>query len=158
MACGGVFAIAQGNKYTLGVDAFYDNGICRDGDNKRITGIVRSVDDDGDMYVWQVKNGLITFSWAFYPSGRLATEFPFKNGVTEGNAKLYYESGRLKWTYPYVNDKKQGVATGYADNGRILMKITYKNDRAVSGACANGRALTFAELTNLMNGLNVDCY
>ncbi|GHU85226.1 hypothetical protein AGMMS49941_04720 [Deferribacterales bacterium] len=182
MACGGVFAIAQGNEYTLEVDAFYDKGIIRDGDNKRITGIVRFVRDDGYPVVWQVKNGLITFGWAYYPSGSLYVEIPFKNGVLEGTEKFYYEdgslymeahykngvpegtektyyeNGRLWWTHPYVNGKRQGVSTCYAENGRIIMKITYKNYRAVSGACANGRALTFAELTNLMNGLNVECY
>ena len=58
---------------------------------------------------------------------------------------------------PYKNGKLEGYSQVYNKNGRLWGKILYRNDKIVSGACADGRVWTNAELTNWQNGHEVFC-
>ena len=93
----------------------------------------------------------------YYENGKLQGDCTFKNDKKEGIVRIYYENGKLWVEFPVKNDKKEGYASVYTKNGKFCGKILYRNDKSVSGTCANGRALTNAEITKWLNGQAATC-
>ena len=93
----------------------------------------------------------------YYESGALRIEGTYKNGKQEGITKVYYESGALWIEGTFKNDKYEGIAKMYDEYGALWIAIKYQNDKAVRGICGNGRELTYTEIENWNNGLDVNC-
>lgn len=97
----------------------------------------------------------------YYESGKLKSEAPYKDNKIEGVVKCYYESGKLMSEIPYTANKKEGIEKVYRENGKMFATVTYASGSAISGLCHNTNGTTTswtnAELTNWVNGLEVEC-
>ncbi len=87
----------------------------------------------------------------YYENGSLMFEAPLKNGKVEGIAKTYYQNGNLASEIPYKNDKREGISKTYYSNGDFAFSTTYQDDIIINGKCANGKALTNADIDMLLD-------
>ena len=56
----------------------------------------------------------------FYPNGKIFSTMNVKNGVLDGEAKLYYENGKMN-----------GIVTTYSEDGKVIKKIEVKDGEVV---------------------------
>ena len=75
-------------------------------------------------------NGIVK---EFFPSGKVAAEVPYKNGVRKGAGKMFYESGKLYATETY-DVTLNGPTVTYYDTGVVQAKLNYK-DGLLDGLC-----------------------
>ena len=54
-----------------------------------------------------------------------------KNGILDGEAKLYYENGKLKLVATNKNGKMNGIVTTYSEDGKVIKKIEVKDGEVV---------------------------
>jgi len=93
----------------------------------------------------------------YYESGELFSEILYEGDKIEGVAKFFYNHGKLKEEIPYKDGKTEGYHNFYTKDGKPLCKILYGDDKTLSGTCADGRALTNAELSNFEKGFKISC-
>lgn len=84
-------------------------------------------DDKGKVtskgnYKEDIKEG----NWIFNRKGKIEGEVSFKNGMTNGLAKLYDEDGKLSFKATYSDNSRSGAATLYFPNGKIMAEGFYK--------------------------------
>lgn len=93
----------------------------------------------------------VTIKKEYYPSGRLKTEIPYKDGKINGIQKIYYESGKLKEETSFVDGKKNGAAKIYYENGQLLAEASFICDK-INGVekkyYPNGQLLTETPLVD----------
>ena len=98
---------------------------------------------------------------SYYESGALERESPYKADKLEGTTKRYSESGALETEVQYKADKQEGREIIYREDGKLFISIIYVDDSPISGLChqSDGKTvnLTSAELSNLENGLEIEC-
>src|SRR5579859_3408467 len=63
----------------------------------------------------------------YYPSGKLKSEIPIKNGMKSGKGINYNESGTVSSTAMWANDLLNGENIIYNENGKINQINQYKN-------------------------------
>lgn len=64
----------------------------------------------------------------YYPSGKIETTVPSKNGVRHGLFKNFYETGELMYEGSFENGKQEGVFKLYYKNGDLKRENNFKND------------------------------
>ena len=152
-------------------------------EGKPVTGVMCSYDSNKILELkGSLKNGLEDgVLTAYYPNGKTRQETPYKNGVREGLTKAYYTNGQVSQETPHKNGVREGVTKYYEEDGvlsqeethknnllegtmkvydedgKLFIQILYKSDESVSGACANGRALTSKELEGWDSGYDIYC-
>ena len=72
----------------------------------------------------QVPDGYNEFK---YPSGKISSEGPMKNGQPEGYWKNYYENGHLKSEGNRLNHKLDSLWKFYDEDGILSVAVEYKN-------------------------------
>ncbi len=65
---------------------------------------------------------------AYYPSGKMAAELEYKDGVLSGPVKSYYDNGQLKASYSLIAGNMNGIYTKYRKNGQLEAEYNYVND------------------------------
>ena len=63
----------------------------------------------------------------FYPSGRIWAVTSYKNGLREGEEKIWYENGNLRSKCFYHKNMPNGLRTRYYSNGQIQVEYSYMN-------------------------------
>ena len=76
-------------------------------------------------YKGQEKDG----KWVYYHKGgeKINSEEIYKNGILEGERKVYYISGEISDIIPYKNGKMHGKVLMYSETGTILKEENYSN-------------------------------
>ncbi len=79
--------------------------------------------------------------WVYYFSdGKTVLSVEnYKNGLLDGEYKVFYKSGQLTELSHYKNGKKDGISLRYSDEGVLTENITYKD------GIANGYAIIYDE-------------
>jgi hypothetical protein len=94
-------------------------------------------------------------------NGILKNNAADKDDKKEDIVKQYYDDGRLSQETRYKNGLKEGEQRIYRKNGKMNLTITYAKDMPVSGMCyhsnGNKTSLTNAELMNRENGFSIVC-
>lgn len=102
----------------------------------------------------------------YHGKGRPAIETPYKNGVRNGEERIYYKKGMLRSRIPYKDDLIDGYAVKYWWTGKIWQKsrfikgvresftiqffedgtfagqALFKNDELIKIICVDGRTAT----------------
>ena len=68
----------------------------------------------------------------YYPSGKLKSTVPSKNGVPHGHNKIYFESGELMYEGEFENNNQEGLWKLYYINGVIQRENIFKNHIKIS--------------------------
>lgn len=83
--------------------------------------------EDGEFCDWKSFTGNETIT-AFFPSGGLAYEETFKDGLLEGPNKMYFQNGQLYYEFSYSKGNDEGTFVTYHPNGKIKEKGFHKWD------------------------------
>lgn len=75
--------------------------------------------------------------------GNLKMTTGFKNGLQNGETRIYYFDGKLKSTMTYIDGVKHGDLVEYWPNGNVMVRIPF-----VWGD-ANGKAITYTESNSI---------
>ena len=70
-------------------------------------------------------NGYLTIS---YPSGQIAEQTKYINGLQNGTSKRYYMNGELASLRHYVKGKKTAISKGWWPNGQLKFIGHYQSD------------------------------
>lgn len=54
-----------------------------------------------------------------------------KNGVINGEVKIYYENGKIKEFVFVKNGKREGVVRKYSEIGKVIKEVLYKDDKEI---------------------------
>ena len=65
----------------------------------------------------------------YYKSGKLWSEFHYKNNKLEGIAVGYYEDGSLLYKSNHKDGKPEGVSKEYHKNGKLSAETNFKNGK-----------------------------
>lgn len=86
------------------------------------------LDEDGNVIktIGKIPDGIVK---EYYESGKLKSEWNYKNGKLEGICKTYYESGELMFKYNYKEGKQDGITRSYYRNGRLKYEYKYRDGK-----------------------------
>jgi antitoxin component YwqK of YwqJK toxin-antitoxin module len=69
-------------------------------------------------------------SWIFYhPNGNIDGDSNYKDGILEGQSKIYFSDGKLKESGTYINGKASGHFIFYHENGSVWNEVDYKEGK-----------------------------
>ena len=70
-------------------------------------------------------------TWIYYHenSDSISAIEHYKNGLKNGNWKVFYKSGILAHELNYINGSKEGVVKEYNEDGKLIFEIQYKNGK-----------------------------
>lgn len=102
---------------------------CESEEDKKAGCVEKAYYDSGDLTMERpYKNGTENgVAKEYYDNGNLMLETPYKNGKREGMGKRYYESGNIHIEKPFKNDTTEGIEKHYYESGDILAEIPYTN-------------------------------
>lgn len=68
--------------------------------------------------------------WVYYHfnSKNVMMRETYKNGLLEGEKKVFYTNGSLAESTLYSKGKREGLSKKMAENGAVLEEVNYKND------------------------------
>ena len=67
----------------------------------------------------------------YFKSGKLSSEIPLINNISEGIGKGYYDDGSLYFEGTYSKDKEDGMFTYYSATGQITKIETWKEGKLI---------------------------
>ena len=122
---------------------FYSDGreVAReilDGDGKVIKangkipdGIIKEYYESGKLKTeWNYKNGKLKgICKTYYESGELMFRYNYKDGERDGVTRSYYKNRKLKYEYKYRGGKLEGIIKKYYRNGKLAFKWKYKDGK-----------------------------
>ena len=68
----------------------------------------------------------------YYKSGKIKSETKYKNGLKNGNYKLYDNNGKIILSETYKNNIRHGKRIQFGDSGEKLIEVEYKNNQIIS--------------------------
>jgi antitoxin component YwqK of YwqJK toxin-antitoxin module len=101
-----------------------------------LTGASRSFNENGAVvrtvnYVDGVRDGESVDYWPEKPA-QVERVVPYRKGVVHGAAKAYYLSGQLKWERPFRDNRQHGVEKQYTADGKIEKTVYWLDGRSVT--------------------------
>ena len=96
-----------------------------------IKGISRSYTDEGQVsrivpFVGGEREGDTTDYWPENPAV-VKQVLPYHKGKVDGVAKAYYLSGKLKWERPFKDNRQHGIEKQYAVDGTVEKTVYWLN-------------------------------
>jgi len=79
-----------------------------------------------ETYIKDKKNGV---SISYFPSGKVAEELTWKNGIRDGTWRQYYENGVIKMSSGFLNGKRTGAFLLNYPTNKPEWKGLYKDDK-----------------------------
>ena len=61
----------------------------------------------------------------YFPSGQIATDVEYSNGLVNGWAKEYFESGNIRFTATYKDSEPHGIREAYYESGQLFCLACY---------------------------------
>jgi antitoxin component YwqK of YwqJK toxin-antitoxin module len=94
-------------------------------------GVYSEFFDSGNLHqTFSFKNGLLNGECrVYFLSGKAEKEGFFKSGKAEGKSKLYYPDGSLKGVSEFKNGIRNGETFLYYKNGALKAKLFFKNGK-----------------------------
>lgn len=106
--------------------------------NKLVDGTVVTNELDpktGKKYkasVRDVKNGKrINKGYDYFPDGKIGNEWPYADGLLNGEAKSYYDNGQVYQITNYKDNKEDGVMKEFDDAGGQILEIVYERGNKI---------------------------
>ena len=118
---------AVGERVYTKAEIYWENGIIYDKELKKpLSGVYKAFYESGNLKTERpYKDGKIHgVEKSYYESGALMGEIIHNEGVVDGSVKNYYESGSLKSEIPYLTD---GVWKEYYESGKLKSELSHKN-------------------------------
>lgn len=92
-----------------------------------MNGEIFDYEDDGRIYHYFMKNGVIDGRFELYINDKLYLTSSYAGGKEEGLRNTYYPSGKLSSSVIISNDLLNGLYESFDENGRTVCRIPYKN-------------------------------
>ena len=67
--------------------------------------------------------------YTYYDNGVVSTKRPYKNGMLDGELKVYSKDGRIRRMIKFKDNKQHGEEIFYYENGNIEYKFNYKEGK-----------------------------
>ncbi len=93
------------------------------------------LDEDIGLYQGQPFTGVVR---AFHPNGMLKKEWPYRDGLWQGQCREWYSNGQVKREWHAVRGVAEGKMCEWHQNGQIRTNASY----------SKGVELTFDEWTH----------
>lgn len=89
---------------------------------------------DGIKYIGEIKNGLPNGNGKlYYSNGNLSFEGYFIDGLLNGTGKQFYQNGTLSYDGEWKDGKSNGNGKAYDPNGNLISDGVFKDNVLVSG-------------------------
>ena len=120
--------------YTLGYDAFFDNGSQTyiDLKKKPVTGHITDAKAK-TVTEMDAVNGLLEGVVKTFTEGRLVSEVYYMGGRKHGADITYHKSGLPELSVHYLYDRIEGLTTYRNEKGKIVHEVIFREGKAVSG-------------------------